>query len=737
MASKPIEVNFTQMGNPRGQLKNKKHVEQCQSLTVTQCSFALCDKPTLMYCTKCYHTPYCSEAHWKDDQKEHAKTCGKQSPYSFVYDEKKKVPPHFVFNNNHLAKGTQIISAEPFVIFPTLPDDYSEDKEKSLVGLKRICYKCHDHFYSYDQPEQIVGCNWCGIRFCGLDCRGNYHSSQECDVLKKNYSRTRGVIRASSETNMRKHIEFYLDLCVLRVLVYFSLGLTNTFVVEQWKRFQYLSLLGRFKNFKKTTKNPYDGLRYMEFTRKSSVDILEVSLKYVSFDRDLLRQVYKIMIVFWEEFEMQTNIMSRVIVLDRHFLSQSYCAPNLACVHNYTTISGRQSLSWCFYTLKEIPANTNSTMKLLFDFSPRRFMPLPLRIMYLNEINLKCEAPRCTLCEDATDGGTHSGSTRCTYCQKGIYVEYAVRGSTPLFCNFPKRWSPEYVETVDWKCNECEHVHPFSKILETNQDCLKQWENVMRRPLRYCVISSAPKFIEGYEQSLLHPLNGVMLQVKFEFLMGTREKHFGECGLDHIGKLMPCTSVWFDQNRNQDRGPLRLFPKNWNKNELVLTFKRAAYSNDCQIYLEKANPNYKAYEYSEYSFLKLEATTMGLLTACHSFFMNLDEESATKFAEAGKSLAVERDSWIGRNILTFRISKNPNYPLLKWSTDLNEVVDVIKRDGRPISIAETILNFMDISLGKFMMGEGAFAEQRHVEGVDNWPQVKGTHSKENGIANGT
>lgn len=101
-------------------------------------------------------------------------------------------------------------------------------------------------------------------------------------------------------TTARKYVELYLDLCVLRILAIFKRALNNTSVLGRWKMFKLLASTPRYKNFVKTKADPYDGIRYLKFLSKS-VDVLKFSLAFARYDREIVQQVFKTMIVFWEE----------------------------------------------------------------------------------------------------------------------------------------------------------------------------------------------------------------------------------------------------------------------------------------------------------------------------------------------------------------------------------------------------------------------------------------------------
>lgn len=96
----------------------------------------------------------------------------------------------------------------------------------------------------------------------------------------------------------RTYIEFYLDLCVLRVLLSFAHADTNAFVTERYRIFTLLATTPRFKKFTKTTCDDYDGIQYMKLNK--ALDRLVISLQYTNFDREVVQQVYKTMVAFWE-----------------------------------------------------------------------------------------------------------------------------------------------------------------------------------------------------------------------------------------------------------------------------------------------------------------------------------------------------------------------------------------------------------------------------------------------------
>lgn len=269
-------------------------------------------------------------------------------------------------------------------------------------------------------------------------------------------------------------------------------------------------------------------------------------------------------------------------------MAQSYCSPNVAV--SVTFDNKRAKPTWVMYTLQAIKTEKCGQVPVRFDFSPCPIMPIALRMEYLKEHGLSYECHKgssCTRCNDALDSGTYSASIICMQCFVGLYVEGPVRGKDLLSSELPKRWSDEYVETVDWICNECEDAVPYSFILEVNRKFMKMYLESIATRFGANVLSDIVVFLKEYE-GILHSLNGVILRAKYDFVMAAREKHLRECGYSGIGfpldphseekELMgiPLKRVY----------KMKAFPVHWNVKEMKFTYLRSKYLEDCMCYFE-------------------------------------------------------------------------------------------------------------------------------------------------------
>lgn len=277
-----------------------------------------------------------------------------------------------------------------------------------------------------------------------------------------------------------------------------------------------------------------------------------------------------------------------MLFLDRHFMTQSYCSPNVAV--SLTFDSKRNRPTWITYTLKQVKIEKCGHVPVRFDFSPCPIMPISLRMEYLKENGLPYEChnlSKCIRCNDASDSGTNSGSIVCVKCCRGLYVEGSVRGKNLLLTEYPKRWSAEYVETVDWNCEKCGDAVPYSFILEVNRKFMKMYlENVATR-FSANMLADAVTFVDRYEE-YLHPLNGVILRAKYDLVMAAREKHLRECGFNKIGfPLDPYSGekevMGIPLNRVHK---MRVFPVRWNVMEMNFNYVRLDCLEDCMQYFE-------------------------------------------------------------------------------------------------------------------------------------------------------
>ncbi len=109
------------------------------------CDYPECSTPSLLTCSGCSHTHYCSHQHQKQHWSQHKAQC---RPYII---KQNKVFGRYIIAARDLDAGTIVLSESPLVVGPkriTLP----------------VCLGCHKNV------DCSVRCTRCGWPVCGQLC---------------------------------------------------------------------------------------------------------------------------------------------------------------------------------------------------------------------------------------------------------------------------------------------------------------------------------------------------------------------------------------------------------------------------------------------------------------------------------------------------------------------------------------------------------------------------------------
>lgn len=257
-------------------------------------------------------------------------------------------------------------------------------------------------------------------------------------------------------------------------------------------------------------------------------------------------------------------------------MSHRFCYPNVS--RSVAYVEDKSQPVFYTYVLHRLMINEC----LLFDFSPHRFMALPLRREYLsqNGYDEMCPIPFCNICNTFMDSfgarrkapfTESSGSISCFNCDEGLYVE-----------------TMNSYKASQWQCDKCKDVQPFSKILSVNKTYHEKYMDEVFNKFGTVMLVDTLKFVKENEPHL-HPQNGVILRAKYDYLMACREQDFYTFNRESCGlplewlcvkemKQVGCVS-------DEEKFEIHNFPQTWRKQDHEVILNKAIFAHDCFDYL--------------------------------------------------------------------------------------------------------------------------------------------------------